>query len=376
MCSSSESKIDPRRVEAESLDPDDVPARAFDAIPRFGRSRDVVAGGRAQDRRRMGFALLVVVWGLGLVSLLVASFASSSRLRLRNAFDFAGAVRAKLIVDGAVDVAILTLLSERSAGQSAALHDGAPFFCALDGAAVAITTEDEGGKVDINAAPHELLEAMLAGLGLDMRRADIVANAIVDFRTPPTREIGLATRSADASDKPFPPKHAPFESVLEIDQVAGVDPPLYRALIPLVTIDRRGLSSAHRIKQGVDPLVTPPALFAALAGLPREEVRALMNTPFPNRLDRDDPRFRTAFRAPSDHGLFLIRAESLLSTGQAAVSEILVELHADGGSQPYVVREWRHGSARHVGRLRVMLENGEATTTPNCWSRYFGWNEF
>ncbi|CAN2533294.1 hypothetical+protein [Methylocapsa aurea] len=323
----------------------------------------------------MGFALLVVIWGLGVISLLVASFASSSRLRLRSAYDVAGALRAKLVADGAVDVAILTLLAETAAREPAALHDGAPFFCALDGAAVAITTEDEGGKVDINAAPHDLLETMLAGLGIEIRRAAIVADAIVDFRTPPTHEIGLATSRADAADRPFSPKHAPFESVLEIDQVAGVDPPLFRALIPYVTIDRRGLSSAHRIKQGVDPLVTPPALFAALAGISREEVRALMNTPFPNRLDRDDPRFRPAFRAPSARRTFLIRAESFLSTGQAAVSETLIELHSDGGSQPYVVRESRHGAARNVGRLRVMVENN-AATAPNCWSHFFGWSDF
>jgi len=319
------------------------------------------------ERRRMGFALLVVIWGLGLISLLVVSFASSSRLRLRSAFDFASATRAKLASDGAVDIAIVTLLSERANGEAGALHDGVPLLCALAGSVVAIAIEDEGGKIDLNSAPPDLLKAMLTGLGIDMRRADAVTNAIIEFRTPPTREIGLAILSVGAADKPFPPKHRPFESILELDQVAGIDPALFRELMSFVTIDRRGLSSAHRLKQGVDPHVTPPALFAALAGFPREDVRTLKSAPFPNRLDREDPRFRPAFKTQSEHDAFRIRAEALLFTGQAAVSETLVDLNTDGGSQSYIIRESRIRETLYLNRLRTFVETGATASLPNCW---------
>ena len=250
----------------------------------------------------MGFALLVVIWGLGLISLLVASFASSSRLRLRNAFDFAGAVRAKLIVDGAVDVTISTLLSERAAGEPGTLHDGAPFFCALDGAAVAITTEDEGGKVDINAAPHDLLEAMLTGLGLEMRRADALwrmRSSIFARRRRVTSDLRRGARTPRTS--PFP-KHAPFKSVLEIDQIAGVDPPLFERSSQFVTIDRRGMSSAHRLKQGVRNTGRDAA--SAIRGARRQFARG--GSRFDEHAISKQARpqgsaLPPAFRAPSDH---------------------------------------------------------------------------
>ncbi len=57
-------------------------------------------------------------------------------------------------------------------------------------------------------------------------------------------------------------------------------------------------------------------LVAALIGMPRRRVAALAAAPFPNRLNRDDPRFPGNYRQSGAHGAFLIHAEAVL--GQRA----------------------------------------------------------
>ena len=308
---------------------------------------------------RKGFALLAVIWGLGVISLLITSFMSNGRLRLQTAFNIAGATQAHLIAEGAIDAAILSLLSERDAGAAQTdrpPHDGAPLFCALADAAVAIVIEDEGGKVDINSASPKLLQAMLMGFGLEMRRADALANAIIAFRSTPTNEITTSSHAEDRSDKPFPPKRALFQTILELDQVGGIDAPLFRELRPFVTV--------HSRRQGLDARAAPPALFAALAGFAADDVRASITTPFPNALDRNDPRFPQTFKQSSDHGAFLVHAEALLARGQTAAREAVVDLRASSLG-PYAIRELRRGATRYIDQLRSFRGSGPVAL-PEC----------
>lgn len=309
---------------------------------------------------KTGFALVIVIWGLGVITLLIVAFMTTARLRLQAAFNIAGATQARLVADGAANAAILSLLSERNlaaAPDQARVHDGAPQFCVMDVAVVAVVIEDEGGKVDLNSATPELLTAMLAGLGAAPSDAAAIAKAIVAFRTtPPTNEISTKDTSYEASGRTFGPKRAPFETVLELDQVIGVEKELFHAVLPFVTI--------HSRAPGVDPAAASPALFAALAGFSLGEVRALAQTPFPNRLNRKDPRFPSVFKQSGERVAFLVHAEAVLPAGQMSVSETLVDLNQSGAA-PFAIREVRNGATRYGADLRAMLLGG-APRLPNC----------
>ncbi|MCI4677154.1 general secretion pathway protein GspK [Rhodoblastus acidophilus] len=302
--------------------------------------------GGSKSLSRKGFALLIVIWGLGAIALLVLSFLTTGRLRLQTAFNLAGAAQAQSIAEAAANLAILSLVAEkdaRSGPQAPAPHDGAPRFCALGDAAVALAIEDESGKIDLNAASEGFLRQALAGLlGLGPARADAIAGAIAEFRTPPPDEAPPASNS---SDKPFAPKRAAFQTVMEFDQVAPIDQATFRALKPFVTV--------HSRADGIDPKVAPPALLAALLGMAPDRVAELAAAPYPNNLNRDDPRFPVQFRQTGGNNAFLIHAEAVLANGPAAVWEALVETDpSDGG--PYAIREIRHGPPRFLDALRAM----------------------
>jgi general secretion pathway protein K len=211
--------------------------------------------------KRAGFALLAVIWGLGVIAMLVVAFLDAGRLRLQTAVNVAAATQAAYVAESAVNRAILALLAGRDRRPPTAetIYDGAPEFCMLDGAAVALGVADEGGKIDLNAAPPELLLAALRAFGIDERNAQDATRGIIAFRTAPSGDPGLFGESP-AGDKPTPPKQGLFETVMELDQASGVDPALFRMLLPFVTI--------HSKAAGVDARASPPALFAALSGYP------------------------------------------------------------------------------------------------------------
>lgn len=308
--------------------------------------------------KRAGFALLAVIWGTGIISLLIVSFITTGRLRLQTAHNVSSATQAAYIAAGVINIATLTLLSERDQNpakpESAAVYDGAPRFCVFDGAAVALAVEEESGKIDLNAASPELLVAALIGLGLDPSAAEAAAKAIVAFRTQP-QDVGQIGATA-ASDKPFPPKQAPFETVMELDQVSGVEPALFREIIPFVTV--------HSRNPGVDARTSPPALFAALIGLPLQDVQALRAAPYPNKLNRNDPRFPANLKTPGERGAFLVHVETLLATGQTSARDAIVDLRPAGGN-PFTLSELRRGSSNYVNELREMIATNGAGV-PDC----------
>lgn len=307
--------------------------------------------------KRAGFALLAVIWGTGIIATLVVAFMTSGRLRLQMAQNIAQATSAAYVADGAINLAALALLRSRDATTARAreaTYDGAPQFCVLDRAAVALAIEDESGKIDLNAATPELLQTVLTGLGVEERAARAIAQAIVEFRTAPAGATLFATESA--ADKPIEPKRGLFETALELDQVGGIDPALFRALLPFVTV--------HSKSPGVNPRASPPALFAALAGYPADIVRQLAATPYPNGLNRKDGRFPANISQMADAGAYLIHAEALLATGQIAVREALVDLRPTNG-KPFAFKEIRRGTSRYAERLRAMIAANGAGA-PDC----------
>jgi general secretion pathway protein K len=310
-------------------------------------------------RKRAGFALLAVVWGVGLIAILVVAFMTNGRLRLQTAHNIASATEAGFVAESAINLATLALLSKKDAAVAAQpadaeIYDGSPRFCVLDRAAVAIAVEEEGGKIDINAAAPELLQLALVGLGLEERAARDVASSIVVFRTAPAGAEQI--RATPESDKPIAPKEGLFETVLELDQVSGVTPALFRDLVPFVTV--------HSKSPGVDARAAPPALFAALARYPLQDVRALIAAPYPNAINRNDPRFPANFKQPADHGAYLVHAEALLATGQTVARDAILDLRPSG-ARAFAVKEMRRGQSRYAGRLRDIIAT-DGAGVPDC----------
>lgn len=170
-----------------------------------------------------GFALLLVIWGIGLIALIASSLTVVERYRLQAAANLVNNGEAEALAEAAIGLGRLFLAAEFQGRRDRWVQlaiGGAPSLCALPtGGATAITVEDEGGKVDLNAASPNLIQALLRGVGADRTEADRITAAIAAFRQRPTSDIlaDAKARTDPADPRATTPKQAAFETILELD---------------------------------------------------------------------------------------------------------------------------------------------------------------
>lgn len=320
---------------------------------------EMAAGQPDRDRAgERGFALVLVIWGIGLISLIALTVTTAERFRIMAAANLIENARAEALAEAAVNLVRAELVSALDGGSAGALRfatNGAPLLCAMPGGALAaLVVEDEGGKADLNAASPKLISALLRGFGAGFDESERLAAAIAEFsRTSRNAVLDDAVFAAYAAQgRAYGPKQAPFESVLELDQVIGMRPDLLRAMLPYVTVDSR--------KPGIDPRVAAPALLAALSGDDPAQVA---------RLEGGEGATGRAvlpseFLSPSTSRSFLVRAEIRMPGGGWFVQQAIIELSA--GDPPDLLREWRRGGARFAARLDAAARRSGEQRWPPC----------
>jgi general secretion pathway protein K len=313
---------------------------------------------RRNDRRR-GFAVVLVIWAIGIISLLALSYVASARFRVRAAANIAGSVEAEALAEAGVNIAKLRLLAGGTTGLAST--DGQPIRCVMpnDGVA-AIAIDDEGGKVDLNAAPRPLLALLFRGFGAAPDEAARLAGAVADFAsgTPDPVLADLQTRAYADADRPYGPKKALLETTLELDQVIGMPHNLFRRLLPYVTV--------HSRQPGIDPKRASLALLAALIG-ERPDVSAGSTREALDESVRQSlvERLPTGIASVSTGRSFLIHVEVLTPGQSIFVREAIVEFI--NGPKPLRLHEWRRGDRRHslLPALNELSRDG-AVTMPAC----------
>jgi general secretion pathway protein K len=176
--------------------------------------------------REAGFALLIVVWTLALLTLLTTALTASGRSEVKLAENLRNAALAEAAADGAAAEAIFRLV----AGQWA--PGPHPYGVRIGGAVVTVRIEDAASLVNPNNAPRALMAALLRSVGADPQTAQTLAAAIENYRT-----AGGADASAYvAAGLPYGPAGRNFRDVAELRLVAGMTPALYARLAPHLSV--------------------------------------------------------------------------------------------------------------------------------------------
>lgn len=275
-----------------------------------------------ESRSDSGFALLVVIWATGILGLLFMTYIVAARYRAIEAASLSQHARAEAMANIGIKIAILDLLSGTSQGKARSGRfgaDGTPVGCSLEnGWTLAISVADEGGKVDLNTGNLELVDALIRGVSANGEAAALIVRNIRGLREL-TEDAASAASGSSSSVRAL-------KSVVELDQIPGMSRDLFRALLPLITVNSGST--------GFDPTVAPLHLLVALApggaALSREVAR------------RDLPALyvsETAGRA------FLIGSEALTGSGVRFARDAVVEISQDLPTG-YRIREWREGAPR------------------------------
>ena len=178
-----------------------------------------------------GFALLIVLWTLVLLSLLTTQIAIGARSETRVATNLRQQASLAAAADGVLYEALFHLLDPARGHWPA---DGTRHALALAGGSAEVALVNEAGRFGVNHATAPQLQALLLQLGAQPAAAQRLASAIVAWHTPD--KDGVAAGAYKAAGLPYAPPGAPFQSLSELRLVVGMTPPLLASLLPHLSL--------------------------------------------------------------------------------------------------------------------------------------------
>jgi general secretion pathway protein K len=282
-------------------------------------------------RAQRGVALLVVMWACTLLAILLGGYAALAHNEgLQSSYQFEQ-VRAHYAAEAGLMRAVYAMQATNANDRWVA--DGRVYPFVFDGAKVGISVISENGKVDLNAATPDVLTNLLRLAGADPTRAATIAQAVIDWRSFAISPQQAAQRTAayTAAGRDYGPRNGPFASVEELQMVLGMDPTLYGAVAPYVTI--------WSGRPSPDPNTAPLLALASLPGMNLQQAAAMIAARPPVTAGNPVPGL------VGNNGItHSIRAEAVLADGTRAVLHATVRLQGfRTGSQSFAVLRWQEG---------------------------------
>jgi general secretion pathway protein K len=281
-----------------------------------------------------GFVLVAALWLLAALAALATIFAIYLSNSARALAVGDTALQAEALVSAGVE---LTAYQLQLAGEDGRPAQGS-FHTRLNGADLDVSFVSETARVDLNAAPKQLLAGLLSVLGTSGDDAGQYADRIIAWRTKPTEEtVGNEDALYRAAGRSYSPRQAPFAHVNELGLVLGLPPALVEHALPFVTV----FSGAS----GVDVLAAQPEVIAALPGMTPLAAKQFLNER--GGLSNDPAAIATALGdakagATAQKGrAYRILIRVRFPKGGQTASEVVIGLRRGDGDEPYQVLSWQ-----------------------------------
>ena len=213
----------------------------------------------------------------------------------------------------------------------------------LGRANVAVNFTSETARIDLNAAPAQLLANFFTVLGAPRQNAEQYAERIEGWRTKP-KTTSAFTASQDNEDslyrvagRNYSPRRAPFAHVDELSLVIDLPPTLIERAKPYLTV--------YSGKPQIDVLDAAPEVLAAIPGMTPNLLGALANA----RGKASDPQTISGILGPLQDvatveggSTYRVQVRIRFDNGRQEASEVVILTGLD--DRPYRVLSWRDGS--------------------------------
>jgi len=192
--------------------------------------------------RQRGFALLAVMLVLALLGVVAGEFAFAMRLEATMVKSYREEIVGRHLVEAAVQQAIREILTD---SQVVGLADEGllTFFrlparplprlprseAPLGRGTFSYRITDEEARINLNTAPPDRIDRLLATLGVDKQARDIINDSVQDWKDPNDlhRINGAESDYYLKLPVPYRARNANLEDVAELLQIRGVTPELY-----------------------------------------------------------------------------------------------------------------------------------------------------
>ena len=303
-------------------------------------------------RGQRGFALVAVMLVLALLGVVAGEFAFAMRLEATMVRSYREEIIGRHLVEAAVQQAIREILTD---SQVVGLGDEAllTFFrlparplprlarseVPLGRGTFAYRITDEEARINLNTAPPDRIDRLLATLGVDKQARDIINDSLQDWKDPNDlhRINGAESDHYLKLPVPYRARNANLEDVAELLQIRGVTPELYfgrggePGLAEFVTV--------HGAGQQVNTNTASPTVLKTL-GLSDAEVSEIVQArnvaPYPSVPARFAGRGLTISTRT-----FRIEARGWVDGQLAGKVTAIVQKRVDAGGQPSgVILSW------------------------------------
>lgn len=276
------------------------------------------AKGAAPDARApkdRGAALIMVLWGAVVMSIIAAAAARQATSTAVVVNAGAELTRARALADGGVRAGWTAFADGRISEL------GRTWACRSGEDALFVRIRPETSRIDINTATEDMLAALYEAAGEDPVGAQKLAAATVAYRSHGEQdEEDIAAPLDDMAPTPAAglPEPGPFETIEELGYVPGMTAGLFRAIAGDITVHGRALDVDRRFASS---LVRRALDRAVLRGGSEAAVEA----------DGGGP-------PPFEGSLMNVRALAVTASGAVYVRQAVVEGPLDPAGAPTILR--------------------------------------
>jgi general secretion pathway protein K len=278
-----------------------------------------------------GFIVVAVLWILSALATLVSIYSV-------YVIDTAVAVgvhddrlRAEALVSAAVE-----LTAHQLTANAVARPMRGRFSFRMGQASVAVEFRSETARIDLNAAPKDLLAGLFATLGARRGEAEHYASRVIGWRTPPAKDQDPEAQAYRTARLRYAPRGARFPHVSELSLVLDLPTALVERALPFVTV--------YSGRPQVNALDAAPEVIAALPGMTRERLNAVLAQ---RQATPGNGQVLMPLLGPAQEHVTMegskasrITVRVAFDNGRRTSSEAVI-LVFDDGSEPYSVLSWR-----------------------------------
>ena len=291
-----------------------------------------------------GFALVLVLWVLSLLTIMAASFALDMRRETAIISAIKTNAQAAQLAESGIAIAEVMLLSPDPIKRWRI--DGSIYQIDFaespekPGGSVRIKLISEAGKININKADIKILTALLASSPIeDEQQQTKLVGALLDWRDEDDliHIDGAEKKEYKAAGLSYGPRNKPFQSVEELQMVLGMDAATLNWLTPLITV--------YSNQAQVNPQLATKEVLLALpdvdANLIQDYITARLESATKGLPAPPSPLGPGQQPQASPQEALTVISEAVMDDGSSSSISAIIKQSGDVPNKPFKILKWQ-----------------------------------
>lgn len=287
-----------------------------------------------RNSQQLGFALVILIWILSLLSLIAVSFTQTIRreISISNTLK----INANALALAETWVMVSGLMLKHANPQKRWVADGSIYHANLNLAEVRVRVFSETGKVDINTSKDEVLQAIINYAIADDKRQTALFDAILDWRDvdDEQRPAGAERSQYSKTALIYQPSNQAFQSLEELQLVMGMNEEVFNTIKPFITV--------YSEKTEVNYSLASQQLLEII--LNQYNKKNIHDIELENQLLNRQKNLKTLEVVNQNSEIYTIIIESRINDGSGAVIEAVIKPQEQ---QLNLILDWRYGRQQY-----------------------------